>query len=132
MQRQFRFRWLAVVQVVSYGVGFGIVGLGLALTGHGAWSLVAAQLTQSVVGCGISLWLQPHEKQPQVDLSAARELIRFGGGFTAARAGNYVATQGDNAVVGRWLGAEMLGLYGRAFQLVVMPATLLGLSLIHI
>jgi PST family polysaccharide transporter len=50
----------------------------------------------------------------------------FGGGFTAARIGNYLGVQGDNLVVGRWLGAEALGIYGRAYQLMASPAMLVG------
>jgi PST family polysaccharide transporter len=61
-----------------------------------------------------------------LDIESAKELLNYGGGYTLARIGNYVATQGDNLVVGRWLGTQALGFYGRSYQLVVMPVTLLG------
>jgi O-antigen/teichoic acid export membrane protein len=54
------------------------------------------------------------------------ELLYFGGGFTLARIGNYFAGNVDNLVVGRWLGENALGMYSRAFQLIVMPANLFG------
>jgi len=61
-----------------------------------------------------------------VDWPAARELLSFGGGFVLARIGNYAAGDGDNVVVAKWLGLSALGLYDRAYQLMVAPAMLLG------
>jgi len=43
-----------------------------------------------------------------------------------AKIGNFFALQGDNIVVGRTLGASALGIYGRAYQFMVMPASLFG------
>src|SRR5256885_203664 len=50
----------------------------------------------------------------------------LGGGFVLARIGNYAAGDGDNMVVAKWLGLSALGLYDRAYQLMVAPAMLLG------
>jgi PST family polysaccharide transporter len=57
---------------------------------------------------------------------ATRELLYFGGGHTLARICNYLASQADRLVVGRWLGAEALGLYGLSSQLMTSPAVLVG------
>jgi PST family polysaccharide transporter len=43
-----------------------------------------------------------------------------------AQIGQLLSQQGDNLVVGRWLGAAALGVYGRAYNLMVMPATAFG------
>ena len=125
-RRELRFRDLAAVQVISYAVGYGVVGIGLACLQCGVWALVGARLGQEFVNCVLVLRLQPHPKRPQLERLAFRELMSFGGGFTAARIGNYAALNGDNLVVGRWLGVEALGLYSRAYQLLVMPASLIG------
>jgi PST family polysaccharide transporter len=69
---------------------------------------------------------QPHPKSPALDRRTAAELLYFGSGFTLARIGNFLASQGDNLVVGRWLGAQALGLYGHAYQLMTAPAVMLG------
>jgi PST family polysaccharide transporter len=39
---------------------------------------------------------------------------------------SYWASQGDNLVAGKILGPKALGIYGRAYQLMVMPAALFG------
>ena len=55
--------------------------------------------------------------------SELKDLLTFGGGFTLARIFNFTALQGDNFVVGRFLGVDALGLYSRAYQLMTLPAT---------
>ena len=129
LQRDLRFHWLAGVQIVSFTIGYGVVGVSLALMKFGVWALAWAHLGQAVLRLAMLLMVQPHPKLPQFDRRSFSELIYFGGGFTAARIGNYIAGQGDKLVVGRWLGAEALGLYGRAYQLMAMPASLFGQAL---
>jgi len=43
-----------------------------------------------------------------------------------AQIGTLISQQGDNLVVGRWLGPAALGVYGRAYSLMVMPASAFG------
>lgn len=129
LQRELRFRVIAAVQVGSYAVGFGVVGVLLALLGFGVWALAFAYLVQATVAAALLLLVRPHPKRPSLERAAALELLTFGGGFTLARVFNQIALEGDNFVVGRWLGAAALGLYGRAYQLMTMPASLFGAAL---
>jgi len=46
MQRELRFRWLATVEVASFVVGYGVVGVTMALLGFGVWALVAAEMSK--------------------------------------------------------------------------------------
>ncbi|HEY4673724.1 MAG TPA: lipopolysaccharide biosynthesis protein, partial [Nitrososphaerales archaeon] len=124
--RELRFRCLVKISVVSYALGYGVVGVSLAFMNFGVWALVGGSLARSVLGCIILLLVQPHQKKPQIDRDALKELMYFGGGFTIYRIFNYFALEGDNLVVGRWLGTGALGLYGRAYQLMAMPAGLYG------
>ncbi|HKY31056.1 MAG TPA: lipopolysaccharide biosynthesis protein [Candidatus Polarisedimenticolia bacterium] len=124
--KELRFRRLASVEVAAFGLGFGVVGIGMALAGFGVWSLAGAHLCQSLVKTSGLLLLQPHPMAPSLERAACRDLLWFGGGFTAARIGNYFGVQGDQMVVGRFLGAEALGIYGRAYQLMASPAMFLG------
>jgi PST family polysaccharide transporter len=126
LQRDLRFRLLSNRDVLAYAVGYGAVGVALALLGWGVWALVAAQLTQAVLRTGILLRAAPPFLRARPTWSSFVELMEFGIGQSAARLGMIGANQADNLVVGRWLGAVPLGEYSRAFQLVSVPATLLG------
>ena len=126
MQRDLRFRKLANIDVAAYGIGYGLVGVGLAAMGWGVWALVAAQLTQQVLRATILLRMAPPALRARPSWTSFRELLSFGAGLSLARIGVLLANQADNLVVGRWLGAAALGLYSRAYQLMSVPTALLG------
>ena len=121
MKRELRFRELANLDVISYSIGYGVVGVPLALMEYGVWALVAAQIVHTAVKTGILVWWQrPRIRMP--DRRAFNELMYFGTGFTVAKIANQIAAQGDYLVVGRFLGPEALGYYGRAYTLMSSPA----------
>lgn len=126
LQRELRFRALAILQTLSYALGYGLVSVVLAGLGWGVWALVAGQLGQALVNTSGTLLLRHHSMMLSLEPRRVEELVRFGGGVTLARLANYIANQGDNVVVGRWLGTQELGIYGRAYQLLLAPVTLLG------
>ena len=124
--RGFRFRGLALNDALSFGFGYVVLAPVLTLFGYGVYALAWAYLGQQIVRAGALLVWQRHAKAPYLDLRTVRELIWFGAGYTLAKTFNYAATQADNLVVGRWLGAAALGLYAHAYQLIAAPAQLFG------
>lgn len=126
LQRGLYFRKIALIQLLSFSLGYGLVAILLALMDFGTWALVGGVIAQNVLKSTLLLLAKPHPIGLGFDLSALRELTFFGGGFTLGRIANYIALQGDNLIIGRWLGSEALGIYGRAYQLMSMPALLFG------
>lgn len=126
LQRQLRFRFLAQRDVIAYGLGYGAVGVTLAVLGWGVWALVAGQLTQALIQLSFLLRSGISLLPARPTGASFRELMEYGVGQSAARLGGILATQADNLVVGRWLGAVALGLYSRAYQLMAVPTSLLG------
>lgn len=125
-QREFQFRALAIIQVVSYAVGYGAVGITCAVLHLGVWALVAAQLSQTAVEAALYGALHPSAIRPGLDLVALRELAGFGSNLTVAKLANFFALQGDYLVVGYYLGPAALGIYTRAYQLLALPANFFG------
>ena len=125
-QRALRFRWLAAVHAGAFTAGFVVAGPLLAWLGFGVWALIGALLIYSLLRMILLQAGQPHSMRPQLDPRTIGELLYFGGGFTLARIGNYLASQADKVVVGRWLGAQTLGVYVLVYQLVAAPAILVG------
>jgi O-antigen/teichoic acid export membrane protein len=123
LRRYLRFKELMIAEVVSYAIGYGLVGISMALMGKGVWALVGAVVFQRIFYVIIVLLCSPHSFLLLFSRSELRDLLSFGGGFTLARIFNFTALQGDNFVVGRFLGADALGLYSRAYQLMTLPAT---------
>src|ERR687894_873190 len=126
LTRQLRFRLYIALDAGSYIVGYAMVGVFLAWQGLGVWALVTATLAQQTLRM-LSMYLAVrHSLRPSFDVTAARALLHFGLGHSMAQVGTLLSQQGDNLVVGRWLGAAALGIYGRAYSLMVMPAQAFG------
>jgi O-antigen/teichoic acid export membrane protein len=126
LTRQLRFRVYIALDVGSYILGYAGVGVFLAWHGYGVWSLVVANIAQVALRTVAMYVVTRHPLQPSLDLKAGRALLSFGFGHSMAQLGVLISQQGDNLVVGRWLGPAALGVYGRAYNLMVMPASAFG------
>jgi PST family polysaccharide transporter len=129
LQRKLAFRQLALADLAGYSVGSGLVAVGLAIEGFGVWSLVIGALIQSALANALVVAMA----RPRFDLLLARqeakELLGFGSFGAMNGAVGQVAYYGDNLVVGRLLGAPQLGLYARAFGLMMLPLGYIGNNL---
>ncbi len=126
LTRHLRFRLFVALDVGTYILGYACVAVVLAWQGYGVWALVAANLTQVTLRTIAMYVATRHPVRPSFDVRAGRDLLSFGLGHSLAQIGTVLSQQGDNLVVGRWLGAAALGVYGRAYSLMVMPATVFG------
>ena len=126
LTRQLRFRLFVALDVGSYILGYACIGVLLAWLGFGVWALVAANLAQVTLRTIAMYAATRHAVRPSLDLRASRDLLSFGFGHSLAQLALVLSQQGDNLVVGRWLGPAALGIYGRAYSLMVMPATVFG------
>ncbi|MFN2100033.1 lipopolysaccharide biosynthesis protein [Altererythrobacter sp. MF3-039] len=126
LQRERRFRELSICDFVSFVIGFAGVALTLAFLGMGAWALALANVAQAGVRMIMLFWIYRVHPYLELRLPIARDLLGIGAGFSVGQAGNFVATQVDYVIVGRALGAEALGFYNRAYQLLMLPAQLVG------
>jgi PST family polysaccharide transporter len=126
LQRNLDFGAIARVDVASYVLGNFGLGIALAFAGYEIWALGGAFLGEALVRTALLLRLSPYQPRPRFDAGDARSLVHFGTGVTITRVANYLALQSDKIVVGRMLGTVTLGAYERAYQLMVMPANLIG------
>jgi len=129
LERRMRLRALALVDLVSYGVGSLGVAVALAAAGFGAASLVWGQVVQALAAAVITYALVRHDVRPRAIsdmVRAARRLFGFGSAYSLSQLGNWTANNGDNLVVTSLLGPASLGIYARAYQLLVQPANLIG------
>ncbi len=126
LQRHLRFRHIVVRDNVSYVVGFAGVGVVLALLDAGAWALVFAHLSMKAIRLVLLLIVEPPRTKGRFRMTHVRELLHTGVGFSLGRILNFMSLQGDNFVVGRVLGVEVLGMYTRGYQLMTLPAMYIG------
>jgi O-antigen/teichoic acid export membrane protein len=120
LQRQMRFTALAVINTVALIVGTAIA-IGGAKAGYGYWALVAMAVASPLTST-ILVWLAtpwvPGMPRRRVGI---RSMMGFGGTLTLYGLIGYVATNLQNVLLGRFWGADAIGIYGRAYRLVNIP-----------
>lgn len=115
-QKQLDFRTRTLAEMSDVFVR-GSVGIGLALAGAGAYSLVGGYLAGSLA-LTATLWLLvPFRPSPRLHRGDLGGLLRFGGGLTTLNIISAVISQVDYIVIGKVLGATSLGLYTLGFRL---------------
>lgn len=120
MRRQMQFTDLATLQIVSMLVGTGTV-IVLACYGAGYWALVLKQLAEQITST-VGVWVMCGWRPGlPVRGSGVRSMLAFGSHLTGFNIVNYFARNLDNVLIGwRW-GAQPLGLYDKAYQLLLLP-----------
>jgi O-antigen/teichoic acid export membrane protein len=120
LQRQMRFSAMGAISTGSAIVS-AAVGIGAALLGYGYWSLVLMSVTAPLL-TAIASWVAvgwipglPHRQ------TGVRSMMRFGGTVTLHGIVVYVAFNLEKVLMGRFWGADALGLYGRAYRLINLP-----------
>ena len=115
-QKRLDFRARTIAEMADVGVR-AATGIGLALAGAGAWSLVIGYLAGTTARA-IALWLLvDFRPRPHVHRADARALLRFGGGLAALDVISAIVANMDYVFVGRVLGKTELGLYTIGFRL---------------
>lgn len=120
LRRKMRFTALASIDVGSNLTG-AIAAVAAAFMGLGVWSLVVQRLAASVwTSC--ALWMASGWRPTLTfDWAAVRPMLALGGHLTGFNTINYFARNADNLLIGRWWGPQALGLYSRAYQLLLLP-----------
>lgn len=120
LRRQMRFRALAIIDVSSLLAGIATAII-MAIAGFGYWSLVGMTAGTTVANC-LFVWLASGWRPgPAVRGSGVRSMLAFGGGLTGFNVLNYFTRNADNIIIGYFLGSGPLGIYSRAYNLLMMP-----------
>lgn len=125
LQRELDFRAVGIIQVVSYAIGYGAVGVPMALLGWGVSSLVAAWLVQAAVQFIASYARKPHALKPLFWYPGANVAMGTGRAVFFTNIVNWVLNNLDRIIIARLLNATSMGLYNVAYNLATMPNSLL-------
>jgi O-antigen/teichoic acid export membrane protein len=110
--------------------GFG--GIGAALGGLGVWALIVERLLRV---SSASMWMflrSAWRPSGEISWQAVTQLWRYSRSLVGARLVNYFNRNLDNLLVGKFLGAQSLGIYSFAYQGVVGPLQYLARPLANV
>lgn len=126
LRRRLMFRQLAMVEIVSYILGYGLVGIGSAFYGLGVWSLVFAAIGHEAVTLAVSYAFARHSLRPVFTWVEIRHFLQYGSKYSVIGFLEFIGANVDSLLVGRWWGETALGFYNRAQMLVKLPMHHLG------
>ncbi len=120
LNRRMQFVPLASIDVVSTAVA-AIIGIAAAALGWGYWALVAMQVGNAgavlVLSWTLARW---RPSRPRVEHGIG-SMVQFGGSIMAYNVFEYFTVNLDNVLVGATYGGLALGLYDRAYKLMIQP-----------
>lgn len=120
LSRQMRFAAIVVVEVVALLIGF-VAAVIAAWRGAGYWALVINQMVMTVVTV-IGVWAACRWRPglPARGIGI-RSMLSYGGNLTGFNIMTFFSRNLDNALIGKFWGPSQLGVYSRAYQMLLMP-----------
>jgi PST family polysaccharide transporter len=118
--RQMRFTTIAINDLVALFLGV-TAAVVAAMYGAGYWALVINQFVMTAsTAAGVWMACRWRPGWPVRDVGLGR-MLSFGGNLTGFNLVVFVARHIDNLLIGRVWGARELGLYSRAYQMLMLP-----------
>jgi len=123
LKRALDFRTLQLSFLISYLVGYVLVGIPLALAGLQVWALVLAWSVQATLNGWLLYRASRHSLTPLIWYEQARQQGMYGLTVLATNLLNWVIASIDRVIIGRLLPARSVGLYATSYNLVFMPTS---------
>lgn len=119
MQKQFQFKAIAVIELISFFFGL-VTAILLAINNFGVYSLVYSTLVASFVSNGLFLIqnLRYNTIQFHFRLKETHPFLKIGGYTMGSSLFDFFSREIDVLIIGKMLGTESLGVYSLAKQIV--------------
>ncbi len=120
LKRRMEFGKVAVIEIASMTCGLA-AGIISTYYNSGYWALVIWKIVQTLTATFCTLILctwrpsLPHREK------GTRTMLSFGGNIAGFNLANYASRNLDNILIGKFWGAQQLGLYATAYKLLLLP-----------
>jgi len=120
LSRQMRFTAIVVVETAALLIGF-LAAIVAAWYGAGYWALVLNQAVMTLVTV-VGVWsiCKWRPGLPGRGLNL-RPMLSYGGNLTGFNVMTFFSRNLDNLLIGKFWGAHQLGVYARAYQMLLLP-----------
>lgn len=120
LKKSLDFRIISIVKISSVGIS-GAVAITMAYLGFGVWSLAVQPVVHSMI-TAILLWkLSKWRPEFIFKWNAVKDLLGFSFHLMGTETYNYWTRNLDNLLIGRFLGSGHLGIYNRAYAIMLFP-----------
>jgi O-antigen/teichoic acid export membrane protein len=125
LQKNLEFKRLFFIEFISVIFG-GIIGIYLSMAGFGVWSLVW-QFMVITISSTLLLWITSKWRPLYyINLGKIRHHFKFGSNLVGHDLLSYFSRNIDTFLIGKYLGANQLGIYARAYFLMLQPVSIIN------
>lgn len=121
-QKELEFSREFIYQITVAAANVG-VSIALAVIYRSVWALVLGMVAGNLTGLIVSYAMIPRLPRLKLNPVYFREMFAFGKWVFGSSILMFLVTQGDDAFVGKMLGATALGFYQLAYRISNLPAT---------
>ncbi len=121
LQRNTAFKALAIIDIISYVVGYGLVGLTAAYYDLEVWALVAAFMTQMTINALLSYIIARYPLKFSHTKNQRQHFLNYGGRYSVIGFIEFLSSNLDALIIGKLMGATSAGFYNRAILLANLP-----------
>ena len=112
--------------------GYSTVGIILALNNYGVVSLIYATLAKELLSL-ISLYLFSKVKISfKFNFEKMKRIFYYSGGIGLSNIFGYTTNNADYVIIGKFLDANALGLYTRAFTIMTLPLSKISMTIFDV
>lgn len=129
LSRELNFKAMAINNITSYVIGYVIIGITMAYSGYGVYSLISAMLSQVLINGIMCYLVTKHSIKPIFQWKHFKPLFSYGSKISIISFFEFIMGSMDKLLIGRMLGSGMLGFYDRAFQLIYLPVYYISMSI---
>lgn len=119
LQKEMLFKQMAFRNIISAFISL-LIAFILALSGYGIYSLILSTLSQSAIlnGWNFIMGQKHYRINAYINIKQSTPLMKIGIYQTGTQILDYIASKIDVAIIGKLLGAEDLGIYNLAKELL--------------
>ncbi len=120
LRKNLKFKSIAFIGLLSSLLS-SILAVSLAYYGFGVYSLVWQQISASVIRLILLWYYSPWKPAFSFKFSAIRDVWRYSTNLSLSSTLNFFTRNSDNLLIGKYLGSYDLGIYSKAYGLMLMP-----------
>ena len=120
LERELRYQTVASIEVAAVLVAVAACVCG-AFLGWGVWALITYYVLIQGVRATVFAVLTRHGFRLNFAWYRVSSILRFGGWVLAANLLNFAGRAAGNLLIGAALGSAAVGLYGLAYQVMILP-----------
>lgn len=128
LKRQMRFSALSAIEIITGAINI-VAAVVAAAAGLGYWALVFLVLAGAPFRV-LAIWFVCRWRPGLPGRAEGmRSMLTFGSNLTGYKFLNYLVRNMDNVLIGRFYGQYALGLYAKAYGLLLMPIQMINLPM---